>query len=143
MSMRESSCRVTRVSWLASVSVVTVLAALAIVLMPGSRQTHAGVNRPQGTNSVLAPLGAPAQKLALAVNYGTLPLSFEMNQGQSGQSVDFISRGRGYTMFLAGNEAVLSLRSPRQGATRRSKIENRDWQGESRVASPKSPTSSA
>jgi hypothetical protein len=35
-----------------------------------------------------------------------------MNQGQSGQSVDFISRGRGYTLFLSVGEAVLSLRKP-------------------------------
>lgn len=48
----------------------------------------------------------------LAQNYGKLPLSFELNKGQTDSQVKFLSRGRGYTMFLTGNEAVLSLRRP-------------------------------
>ena len=41
--------------------------------------------------------------------YGKLPLSFEPNRGQTDQRVKFLSRGRGYSLFLTGNEAVLSL----------------------------------
>ncbi len=44
--------------------------------------------------------------------YGKLPLSFEANQGQTHEQVKFLSRGRGYTLFLTGNEAVLALRGP-------------------------------
>ena len=43
--------------------------------------------------------------------YGQLPLQFESNQGQTDSHVRFLSRGRGYTLFLTGNEAVLSLRN--------------------------------
>lgn len=43
--------------------------------------------------------------------YGKLPLSFEVNQGQSASAVKFLSRGGGYTMFLTGDEAVLALRN--------------------------------
>src|SRR5688500_2570300 len=32
--------------------------------------------------------------------YGQLPLSFEANQGQMDDQVDFVSRGRGHTLFL-------------------------------------------
>jgi hypothetical protein len=46
-----------------------------------------------------------------------LPLSFEANQGQAAESVKFLARGKGYTLFLTGDEAVLSLRS--QSASRR------------------------
>jgi len=45
------------------------------------------------------------------VAYGKLPLSFEANQGQTDDRVKFIARGRGYSLFLTSNEAVLSLRS--------------------------------
>ena len=44
--------------------------------------------------------------------YGQLPLSFEVNQGQSDRRVMFLSRGQGYALFLTANEAVLSLRTP-------------------------------
>ena len=43
------------------------------------------------------------------VNYAKLPLAFEANAGQTDSQVKFLSRGHGYTLFLTGNEAVLSL----------------------------------
>ena len=49
---------------------------------------------------------------AIEAAYGKLPLSFEVNQGQSDPDVKFLSRGRGYTLFLTATEAVLSLSSP-------------------------------
>jgi beta-propeller repeat-containing protein len=42
--------------------------------------------------------------------YGKLPLSFETNQGQTGKRVKFLARGRGYSLFLTSNEAVLALK---------------------------------
>jgi archaellum component FlaF (FlaF/FlaG flagellin family) len=42
--------------------------------------------------------------------YGRLPLSFEANQGQCDPRVKFLSRGRGYNLFLAADEAVLALK---------------------------------
>lgn len=49
---------------------------------------------------------APAQ---VSAAYGSLPLSFEANQGQTDARVQFLSRGNGYNLFLARDEAVLSL----------------------------------
>jgi hypothetical protein len=49
-------------------------------------------------------------KLNATENYGRLPLSFEANVGQSADDVRFLSRGKGYTLFLTPREAVLSLR---------------------------------
>jgi hypothetical protein len=49
--------------------------------------------------------------------YAALPMSFEANRGQSNPSVDFLSRGKGYTLFLTGREAVLTLKAP-AGASR-------------------------
>jgi sugar lactone lactonase YvrE len=48
-------------------------------------------------------------KQRAAASYGKLPLSFEINQGQTDPRVKFLSRASGYTLFLTGNEAVLSL----------------------------------
>jgi YVTN family beta-propeller protein len=41
-----------------------------------------------------------------------LPLRFEANHGVTDPQVDFIARGRGYTVFLTPREAVLNLRGP-------------------------------
>jgi hypothetical protein len=53
---------------------------------------------------------SPATRAQIASTYGRLPLTFEANQGQSDKQVKFLSRGEGYTLFLTGDEAVLSLR---------------------------------
>ena len=54
----------------------------------------------------------------LATAYGKLPLSFEINRGQTDPQVKFLSRGSGYSLFLTGSEAVLALKKP--GARSRS-----------------------
>ncbi len=43
-----------------------------------------------------------------------VPLSFEANRGQVENSVNFISRGSGYTLFLNSSEAVLSMQATKQ-----------------------------
>ncbi len=55
-----------------------------------------------------------AAQARLIESYGKLPLSFEENQGQTAAEVKFLSRGRGYTLFLTGDEAVFSLASASQ-----------------------------
>jgi hypothetical protein len=64
-----------------------------------------------------SPSTSPAQKARITENYAKLPLIFEANSGQTNSAVKFLSRGRGYTLFLTSDEAVLALRG--------SKIENR------------------
>src|SRR5690349_2293634 len=49
-------------------------------------------------------------KAQIAHRFGELPLSFELNKGQTDESVKFLSHGPGYDLFLRDNEAVLSLR---------------------------------
>ena len=48
----------------------------------------------------------PAQ---IAKQFGQLPLSFEINRGQTDRQVDFLARGIGYTLFLTPREAVFSM----------------------------------
>jgi hypothetical protein len=51
-------------------------------------------------------------KAQVEADYGKLPMYFEANVGQSDPAVKFVSRGRGYRLFLTPTEAVLSLQGP-------------------------------
>jgi len=55
--------------------------------------------------------------------YGKLPLSFEANRGQTARQVKFLARGPGYTLFLTGDAAVLSLRRQKSNAVLRMKLQ--------------------
>jgi len=55
-------------------------------------------------------LAAAAQASA---RYGSVPLSFEANEGQADSRFRFLARGQGYAVFLAPAEAILSLQSPK------------------------------
>src|SRR5206468_5855605 len=41
--------------------------------------------------------------------YGKLPLSFEANLGQASNNYKFLSRGKGYSLYLSPAETVISL----------------------------------
>ena len=57
-----------------------------------------------------AQFAVPPAPLSPKSDYGKLPLTFEMNQGQTSPQVKFVSRGNGYTTFLTAGGIVLSLR---------------------------------
>jgi len=61
--------------------------------------------------ATLTPADAATQSRASQA-YGTIPLSFEANQGQTDAQVNFLSRGSGYTLFLTPTNAVLDLQQP-------------------------------
>jgi hypothetical protein len=71
---------------------------------------------PRAAHPSLRPLPTGQNRAHAVGNFGRLPLSFEINQGQTDPQVKFLSRDRGYTLFLTGNEAVLSLRSQKTEA---------------------------
>ena len=47
-------------------------------------------------------------------DYGNLPLSFEVNKGQTAGDVKFLARSSGYTLFLTSNEAVLRFQNQKK-----------------------------
>src|SRR5271169_6877562 len=57
---------------------------------------------------------------ASAASIMGVPLSFEPNQGQAAATVQFLSRGSGYALFLAPGKVVLNLerRQPASAAAR-------------------------
>jgi Big-like domain-containing protein/beta-propeller repeat-containing protein len=77
------------------------------------------------STSVVAPISAsqpdPKAQAKILNDYGKLPLSFEANHGQTDGRVKFLSRTGGYTLFLTGDEAVLTL-SAKKTSTNKPKI---------------------
>ena len=73
-------------------------------------QTAISESKAQGTDT--------ARRASIARSYGKLPLTFEVNAGQADGSVKLLSRGDGYTLFIASTEAVLSLRRGSVGEKR-------------------------
>ena len=90
--------------------------AIAVAVRPGPASSRpaaaeAGTpRRPDPTQSA----GESNDQILQA--YGQIPLSFEVNQGQTAAQVDFLSQGSGYTMFLTPTETVLSLQKPAPAA---------------------------
>jgi hypothetical protein len=89
------------------VGLITTLAATVFVAAHGG---GISANAP-AASAAATPVDAAA-KTRIAERFGSLPLSFEANEGQLDRAVKFQSRGPGYHLFLTGNEAVLSLRKP-------------------------------
>ncbi len=76
------------------------LARLPSLLLPTDRPSDA---------TLLASM-KPMPSAQQVESYGKLPLSFEVNQGQTDNQVKYLSRGLGYSVFLTHTEVVLSLR---------------------------------
>lgn len=72
-------------------------------------------------NTGTVAVSPPAGYNDIAEAYGKLPINFEPNVGQTGDAVDFLARGNGYSLFLTGSEAVLAL-NPRGDSGRAAAI---------------------
>ncbi len=59
------------------------------------------------------PSAAPTRRAWVSA-YAQLPLSFEVNQGQTNPRVRYLARGPGYTLFLTSRQAVLTLARGRE-----------------------------
>jgi hypothetical protein len=76
--------------------------ALALVMIPSLvTASKAPIQPPPPTSS----------KLQVVEFYSKLPLAFEANDGQTDSRVTFLARGKGYTLFLTREEAVMVLRA--------------------------------
>ena len=64
---------------------------------------------------IIQPNRLASQESQLPPSYINRPLAFELNRGQTYADVKFFARGRGYTVFLTGHEAVLSLNESVKG----------------------------
>jgi uncharacterized repeat protein (TIGR01451 family) len=78
--------------------------------------TDAQLETPAQTSALSAQNGinstADATKTEMLHAISQLPMSFEINRGQTDKRVQFLSRGAGYTLFLTRDSAVLALPVP-------------------------------
>ena len=92
------------------------------------------------TARVVSPISVsqadPKTQAGVLDSYGKLPLSFEANHGQTDARVKFLSRTGGYSLFLTGDEAVLTLRGSRTN-TKKAKIARTAHTLQSSMAEPK------
>lgn len=102
------------------VCLLTTVAGVVLVTAQNSEtQASSGVSPQDG---VPAPISDDSgAKARIAENFGNLPLSFEINKGQTDPSVRFLSHGPGYDLFLTSNEAVLRVPQPRAPKAENSK----------------------
>src|ERR1700731_3220284 len=54
------------------------------------------------------------EQARIVQNYGSLPLVFEKNEGQTDPQVKYVARTNGYTTFLTPIDVVLSFHSSAQ-----------------------------
>ena len=83
-------------------------------LAPGPAQLRAALGPNSGATAEA--VGSAPKRFAQA--YGRQPLSFEANRGQTDAKVKFLARGRGSTLYLTRDEAVLALRPAASSGTR-------------------------
>ncbi len=89
-----------------------VLAGSALLTFAPARPAERNEAAPLSPSAVLAqPASSPARTARLETGYGSRPLAFEANEGQSDANVKFLVRGAGYTLFLTKEQAVLALQS--------------------------------
>src|SRR6476661_8824558 len=109
---------------------------LSLVGIPTTLTTPAFANIPKSVlaNGTRRPDAGDA--------YGALPLSFELNQGQTNDEVKFLARSEGYVLFLTATEAVMALDNPAAHKKRKDNRESRSRtddieSGDSRTRPPR------
>lgn len=101
------------------------MAGLAAVLafglhLPGNQALQRTAQHRDGSLGVkpaAAAAQASTQKVGVLNHYGQLPLAFEPANTASNSAAQYLTRGNGYALFLANEEAVLELRGPSKSAS--------------------------
>ena len=88
---------------------VALMAPASVVIVPASFDGSAVASAPETRTTRREP-AVSETKTRVRDAYGSLPMRFEMNQGQHDARVKFAARGAGYGLMLTGDAAVLTLR---------------------------------
>jgi hypothetical protein len=94
-------------------SLWSLLLAAAIGISPALVWVFSGMSPARVANSKLPalPLKTEASSGQRRADYAQLPLSFEANRGQAGESADYLARGSGYILRLEATAASFQLRN--------------------------------
>jgi hypothetical protein len=85
---------------------LSVFAAVIVCLL-----IYTGYNRPAGAASRSPARSAAVARATMGQSYGKLPQRFEVNRGQTRSRAKFISRGKGFAVFLEESGAEIHLRN--------------------------------
>jgi hypothetical protein len=85
---------------------LSVFAAVIVCLL-----SYTGYNRPAGAASRSPARSAAVARATMGQAYGKLPQRFEANRGQTRSRAKFISRGKGFAVFLEESGAEIHLRN--------------------------------
>jgi Glucodextranase, domain B/Beta-propeller repeat len=84
---------------------------LSLAVLATSSEVSLAQNAPRaGARFAATSANAAAPPSRAANAYGSLPLSFEANEGQTNASVKYLAQAEGYTVFLTDREAVIVRR---------------------------------
>ncbi len=83
------------------------------------------------------PVTSPKVSAQILDAYAKLPLSFEVNRGQSGPDIQFLSRGHGLALFLGSGEATFLINQKDSRAPHRQVPQN--WRKMEVLSSPSYP----
>src|ERR1035437_9112046 len=86
---------------------ITALTIISISFSLGWQSAYAA--SPDGARPAAPPRSLPLSMNRPEAKLMSVPLSFEPNQGQAASTVQFLSRGSGYALFLAPGNVVLNL----------------------------------
>jgi len=92
-------------------AVVLIAAATLVGVRAGLGTTHPSPKTTGRNHAASLRPASTAEGAKVRATLAGLPLAFEANQGQADPHVEFIARGDQYTLLLAKNDAVFSLRA--------------------------------
>jgi parallel beta-helix repeat protein len=107
-----SISRTHRVVFVARIGFLTALVAGVVFVAARNNISNSAAPPVRSTDQSRPSPPGEASKSRIADRYGKLPLSFEVNEGQTDKQVEFVSHGPGYDLFLTASGAVLTLRKP-------------------------------
>ena len=99
----------TMILWLLTIAAIALLQVLPLAAANADEfASPVGMGLAPGTT----PKPDETVRVRVSDAYGKLPLSFEVNRGQTDPKVKFLSRGPRHTLFLTSSEAVLVFMKP-------------------------------
>jgi chitodextrinase len=114
------------------VPAVVFVAAAVFATSPAESPVYRGTAAvDSGSQPLRAASIGGAEKARIVQNYGSLPLVFEKNEGQTDPQVKYVARTNGYATFLTPSDVVLSFHSSAQsriGSSRRRELSHQKAQ---------------
>jgi uncharacterized repeat protein (TIGR01451 family) len=107
---RQLSVLLLSLTLLTSLHIWSVYSADRSAKEPAPRAPHASQPRTRTASTPNPKTTSSADTEKASERYGQLPLSFQLNEGQTNKAVRYLARGSGYNLFLTSTEAVLALR---------------------------------